>query len=54
MRIFREDYNRMVSELLETIFAADRKLQEKASQYGYDELGSVILAGGMNNYGGMY
>ena len=48
LRIFREDYNRMISEIMEMIFSADDKLLEKAGQYGYERPGTVILAGGMN------
>lgn len=48
LRIFREDYNRMISEIMEMIFSADDKLLAKAGQYGYGRPGTVILAGGMN------
>lgn len=48
LRIFREDYNRMISEIMEMIFSADDKLLEKAGRYGYGRPGTVILAGGMN------
>ena len=48
LRIFREDYNRMISEIMEMIFSADDKLMAKAGQYGYGRPGTVILAGGMN------
>ena len=50
MRIFREDYNRMVEEVMEMIFSADRKGTEKYGQCGYDSPKTVILAGGMNDY----
>lgn len=48
LRVFREDYNRMISEMMEMIFSADDKLMAKAGQYGYERPGTVILAGGMN------
>ena len=48
LRIFREDCNRMISEIMEMIFLADDKLMAKAGQYGYGRPGTVILAGGMN------
>lgn len=48
LRIFREDYNRMISEMMEMIFSTDDKLMAKAGQYGYGRPGTVILAGGMN------
>ena len=48
LRMFREDYNRMISEIMEMIFSADDKLLAKAGQYGYGRPGTVILAGGMN------
>lgn len=48
LRIFREDYNRMINEIFETIFGADRKLMAKAGRYGYGTPETVILAGGMN------
>ena len=48
LRIFREDYNRMISEIMEIIFSADKRLMSKACQCGYGRPETVILAGGMN------
>lgn len=48
LRIFREDYNRMINEIMEIIFSADKKLMSKGWKYGYGRPEAVILAGGMN------
>lgn len=49
LRVFREDYNQMIDEIMEIIFSADRKLMIKAAQCGYNQPYMVILGGGMNN-----
>ena len=48
LRVFREDYEKMVGEIMETIFTYDAKLVEKSAAYGYPAPGTVLLAGGMS------
>lgn len=48
LRVFREDYEKMAGEIMETIFRYDAKLVKKSAAYGYPAPGIVLLAGGMS------
>lgn len=48
LRVFREDYEKMVGEIMETIFRYDAKLVGKSASYGYPVPGIVLLSGGMS------
>lgn len=52
LRIFREDYDRMVKEILKEIFYHVRKQQEQCKDQGYGEPGVILLSGGMSEYKG--